>query len=697
MASFELGRLLCPKSVAVVGASESQRMSNSIVNGLMAAGVVPVLVNPRHPKQYGLPTLPDLAALGTPVDAVVSLVGAQRTVEVISQAAALDCGGVVALAGGFAEAGPEGIALQERLVAAAREASLPVIGPNCAGFANLHDRVRVFSGAALPLQPGGLAVVSQSGFFVRAAWAAGLERQLGFSFGISSGNEAVCGLADYVSFLAADERTRAILVVLEKVRDPQTFFAAAHEAQRVGKPVIALKLGQSSRGRAIAQSHTGALASEAWTYEAALKQAGVLIATDVDDLLDQAQLFELTPRARWRPMKNIGVVSTSGGVAALAADIGEREGVSMPIPDGLQQWVVENLPTSGPANPLDVTGFAVSQADTLKRLFERYSSEPGFDAFLLAWWTGEHDEEWARALTDPFAATAGKAPHATMMLAAAHAGALGTWATALRTHGVIVGRGMQSLLRSCTAMTRFVQARATHVGNGLAQSPRIPCPAGAAITTAEGPMLAFDATMKLLASFGLPVAPYMLIDEAPVDVARLAALGNRLVLKLANIPHRTEYGAVQVNVAPEDAADVAARLRSIAAQHGFDPQVVAQRMVPGAGEAFVGIQGDSDFGPLLVFGLGGIFVELVKKVSGRVLPIGEAETAELLDEVGGETVFAGLRGQAPWDREALGSLLRAAGEFGVQSRDWLASLDLNPVICSADGCTLVDAVVLLKP
>ena len=369
----------------------------------------------------------------------------------------------------------------------------------------------------------------------------------------------------------------------------------------------------------------------------------------------------------------------------------------MPIPDGLQQWVGENLPTAGPANPLDMTGFAVSQGDTLNRLFERYSSEPGFDALLLAWWTGEHDEEWARALTEPFAAIGKKNPPAMMMLGAAHAGALGDWAVALREQGVVVGRSLPSLLRSCMAMTKHMETRWTHVGRGLADAPRIPRPAAATIMTAEGPILPFDAAMKLLGNFGLPVAPYILLDEAVVDVARLRSLGRRLVIKLANIPHRTEYGAVQVNVAPEDAPHIVEQLRTIAAKHGFDPQVVAQSMVPGAGEAFVGIQGDSDFGPLLVFGLGGIFVELVKNVSGRVLPLTVDETAELLEEVGGATVFAGLRGQAPWSRDSLAVLLRAASELGVQSRDWLASLDLNPVICGANGCTLVDAVVLLKP
>ena len=699
-----LHRLLNPRSVAVVGASETLPMSRNIVQPLIAAGREVFLINPRHATLFGAPTHASLDAIGKSVDAVVSLVNADLSVDVVRQAGSLQCGGVVAIAGGFGESDARGAVLQRALTEGARAARLAVIGPNCAGYMNVHDDTWLFTGARLPVAAGGISVVSQSGFFTRAAFAAGLERRLGFRYGVSSGNEAVCDLAEYLEYLVADEKTRVICLVIEKVRDASRFFAAARQAREKQKPIIALKLGRTETGRAISQSHTGSIADDAWVYEVALRQAGVLIARDVDDMLDQAQLFEQLDSKRWKPMPRVAVITTSGGVAAYAADLFGDEGVELPVPPDVGQWVREHIPEAGIANPIDMTGFVVGRAETTNAMFDCYAE--AFDAVVLAWWSGEYDENWATRLTAPFVDSAQRNPAAVMALTAAHSGAFGDWAVALRDRGVVVARGLRPLARAIRAMHGYMTSSVPGQSAGPADEISIR-PAVVPIDTPQGRLLPFAATMDLLRSAGVAVAPFVLIDATDVVAERVAVLqasmgdapvGARaaaFAVKLANVAHRTEHGAVEVGVAPRDVPVAVKRLRDIALRDGLDAQVAVQAMARGNGELFVGVQGTSDLGPVLVCGLGGVFVELLKKVSGRMLPLAEAEADALLDEAAGDFI-SGFRGQAPWHRQSLRDVLLGVGRIGSRGREWIASLDLNPVICSAEGCVVVDATCIVK-
>ena len=360
-----LTRMLSPKTVAVVGANDQSPMSNNVILPMLEAGHDVVLVNPRRDEAYGRPVVVDLASAGRPIDAVLSIVNAEVSLTVVEEAAALGCGGVVVVASGFAETGPDGVEAQERLVAIADRTSLAVVGPNCAGFRNVALGVSLFTGGWLDLPVagaatvGGVSIVSQSGFLARAAAAAARERALGVSMVVSSGNEAVCDLADFVAVAAADPFTSVICVVVETLRRPADFFASVVAARDAGKPVIALKLGRSARARTIMQSHTGAIADEGWVYDLAFREHGVLDATDVDDLLDHAQLFAQLPRERHRPIRSIGVIASSGGVAALAADLADASGAPVPPLDEIAEWVRERVP-GDTVNPLDLTGFVFS-------------------------------------------------------------------------------------------------------------------------------------------------------------------------------------------------------------------------------------------------------------------------------------------------------------------------------------------------
>lgn len=679
-----LRRLLWPRTVAVVGASENLNMSNNAVLPMLEAGRDVFLVNPTRTEAYGRATYPDLASIGEPVDAVLALVNAERAVGVVEQAATLGCGGVVVAAAGFGEAGDEGMGLQARLREIASSAGLAVVGPNCSGFKNVPLGINLFTGGPIDLSPGGVAIVSQSGFLTRSAMAAARERRLGVSLAVSSGNEAVCDLADFLGVLTADEATSVICLVVEKVRRPSEFFRAVAAARSAGKAVVALKLGRSERAREAIRSHTGAIAQEAWVYEVAFREHGVVPVRDVDGLMDAAQLLaQIPPERRWGAGR-VAVITTSGGVAALATDVAEEEGVALPALDDLAPRVREHVP-SGALNPFDLTGFVMSRPAVMEDLFATYGN--AVDLVLLAWWASEGDEGWSRTLLEPYAAAAARSA-APFVVTAVEESGLGAWVDDWRSRGLAFARGLRSAFRAIRALEVAASPVRSPAGPGRPTVSRPP----SLIRTAAGPVVPFAAAMELLREVEVPVAPYVILGPEDVPGPELAGLGDRLVAKLADVPHRTELGAVFVDLSVQDLPGALDRLRSIAVGEGVPPTVVVQPMVRGHAEAFAGLLGASDVGPIVLLGAGGVLVEVAGGVTGRLAPPDAASAASLVEEVAGRV--ARLRGQAPWPHEPLVRAVLGLGELWRRHGSWLASADLNPLVITASGPVAVDALLV---
>ena len=691
-----LARLLSPSTVGVVGANEQLGMSNNSILPMLEAGRDVALVNPRRDVLYGRPAHADLAAVGAPIDAVLSLVNAERSLDVAEEAAVLGCAGVVVSAAGFLEAGEAGVALQDRLLDIAARTGVAVVGPNCAGFKNVPLGVNLFTGGRLDLPAGGIqtlggvSIVSQSGFLVRSAMAAAKERALGVSIAVSSGNEAVCDLADYVEVLAADPRTSVICLVIETVRRPEAFFAAVATAHEAGKPVIALKLGRSARARRIMQSHTGAIADESWVYDLAFREHGVIGARDIDDLLDRAQLFVQLPADGHRRISRIGMITTSGGVAALATDLADEIDAPLPPLPDLEEWVRERVP-GDTVNPLDLTGFVMTKAELMEEVFDAYAG--AVDLLALGWWTGDDDEGWSKTLLGPFANSARRAGVPFVVTPVESTG-IGGWVAEWREQGLFFARGVESLYRAVDALGRFAERPVRTTGpdeeHPVAAVVSVP---PLLVASEAGPMVGFADAMRLLGEVGIPVAPWCLFG-AGGEVEDLAPLGERLVVKLADVPHRTELGAVRVGVARGDVPAVAAELRAIAARHDVPDTVVVQAMVAGHAEGFGGLLCGTSLGPIVLLGLGGVLVEVTKQVSGRFLPLADGGAAALADEVAGPAVLGKLRGQQAWPLDAVASVVSGLEQLWAAHGSWLRSLDLNPLMITADGVVAVDALML---
>lgn len=681
-----LARLLSPGSIAVVGANEQLAMSNNAVLPMLEAGRTVHLVNPKHDTVYGQPTFPSLSAIGEPVDAVLALVNAVRSIETVEEAAALGCGGVVVAAAGFGEAGDDGAALQDALTVAATAGGVAVVGPNCSGFKNVPLGVNCFTGGRLDLPAGGVSVVSQSGFLARAALAAAGDRRLGVALGVSSGNEAVCDLADYLEVLVADPHTSVICLVVETIRRPDAFFAAATAAHEAGKPVLALKLGRGDRAQRIVASHTGAIAGASWLYEVAFAEHGIVAVRDVDELLDAALLLgQLSPDRR-RPVGRIGVITTSGGVAAIASDLAEDEAAPVPPLPEIEAWVRERVP-GDTVNPLDLTGFVMTKRELTEEVFERYAQT--VDLLVLCWWLGAGDEGWSRTLLEPLAAVAAYTD-TPCVVTPIEATSVGEWVDEWREQGLVFGRGLQSVYRAARAMHRTVttapRRRTDHTPDPHALPPAV-------VDSAVGPIVPFADAMALLAGAGIPVAPFVVID-ADVSGGDLAHLGDRLVVKLADVAHRTELGAVAVGVAPADVPGTAARLRAVARAHGVPETIAVQAMVEGRAEVFAGLHAESDLGPVVLFGAGGVLVEVLGGVAGRLLPLDDATARYLVDEVAGKA--GSLRGQRPWPVEPLVEVVHGIALLWTEHGGWLAAADVNPLIITEDGVVAVDALLTVR-
>jgi acyl-CoA synthetase (NDP forming) len=436
------------------------------------------------------------------------------------------------------------------------------------------------------------------------------------------------------------------------------------------------------------QSHTGAIADESWIYDLAFREHGVIPARDVDDLLDRAQLFVQLPPGRHGPIRSLGIITTSGGVAALATDIADEVGAPLPPLPEIEEWVRARVP-GDTVNPLDLTGFVMSNPAMMEELFERYATV--VDALVLGWWTGVQDEGWSTTLLGPFANAAARS-NIPFIVSPVEATGVGGWVSDWRQRGLTFARGIESIYRAVDAMDRFdapVRAAVGRVAPSAAVAP------SHLIASDVGQMVPFADAMQLLTSAGISVAPWLVVAVADtVDPAAVSALGDRLVVKLADVPHRTELGAVRVGVAAPDVPAVVEEMRAIAQAHHVEAAVAVQAMVAGHAEAFAGLQCHTGLGPVVLLGLGGVLVEVMRQVGGRFLPLDDAAATDLAGEVAG--AVGRLRGQQPWPIEAVTAAVRGLDELWRQHGEWLCSVDVNPLIVTADGVIAVDALMIAR-
>lgn len=686
-----LARLLAPETIVVVGLSDSSPVAGYISPTLESAARVH-FVHPTADTVLGVPTHRSISEISGPIDAVLSVMSAERTVTLAEECAELDCGGLVIYAAGFSELGDEGDALQRRLVAAADRGGMAVIGPNSLGYIDVPGSINLTASADYHPPAGGVSIVSHSGAMIGGvAIAAGQRTGMGISRLISAGNEAVTDVADYLDFLATDDQTAAIGIIVEGIRRPSGFFRAARQCLEAGKPIVALKLARNSRTQAMAASHTGALAGDAWSYDVAFRQSGIQLAYDLEELVDRLAVVGQLDPASWNTAENIGVVAGTGGFASLAFDLAEAEGLTLPPLDDLADWVRSTIPGITIPNPLDTTGFG---ATYWTDIVDKYVGSPELDAVVFINMWGENDDNpLYRRLIDDVVQAAHR--HGKPAVIAAGAGAVGSFAKEVIGNDgrVALGYGIRGSLRALHTMGTFARDSRRPRTSAI-PAPPVPRPEGPLPVTGDGRrFLPFAQAIELLQRFGVPTAPTLVVPDGAVVEPDF---DGPYAVKLADVPHRTELGAVALNVPGDELSAAVERMRWIAATHEVSGVVAVQQMTAARGELLVGVQGQSELGPMVVLGIGGILVEVLGRVSGRPAPLTLDDATSLIEDFRDLRLMHGYRGAAPWHLDRLAQILVGVGELATACHEWIESVDINPLLVTEDGLVAVDALCVVR-
>ncbi|SHJ86817.1 acetyl-CoA synthetase [Roseomonas rosea] len=699
-----LRRFLCPASIAVVGASERRGAFGARVLENLAgfAGAV-WPVNPRYRELAGRACYPSLEALPGVPDCVALATPREGAAAVLRGAAALGAGGAVVFAAGFAETGmAERVAEQAALVEAA--GAMPLLGPNCLGFTDFGSRAGVtFSAGPRALSPEGpaIGIVSQSGA-LGYALAQAVERGVAVSHVLSAGNAAGLDAADLIAFLAEEPGCRAIACVIEGLAEPRRLLAAAALAARAGKPLLLHKMATGAQGAAAALSHTGAVAGGHAVWRAALREAGVVLVEDFAALAEMAAFFAKAPAAP--RAGGVAVVSTSGGAGILAADAAERHGVPLPQPGAEAGAVLAaRIPEYGAAgNPCDLTAQVLNDAEALVACTTALATDPAFGALLYP-------------NTHAYAFSAERIP-VMAGIAARHGGFLCVpWLAEWRENPVareaqaVPGAALFSSMERCFAALAAWRARAEHAARpaepvaGLdANAPDAGALArvAAVIGAAPGAVLTESRAKALLAAIGIPVVPERLVGDGEAAVRAAAALGYPVVLKAESpdLPHKTEAGAVRLNLGDAEALRAACdEMLGRLARRDPPPRLeglLVQPMLPRGLEVIIGGHRDPLFGPVVAVGLGGVLVELLGDMEVALAPVGPMQALRMLRRLRGAALFAGFRGEPEVDLEALAGIVsRVSALLAAEPR--IAELDINPVICGGGGVVAVDGLVTL--
>jgi acetate---CoA ligase (ADP-forming) len=698
-----LREFFAPRSIAMVGASETSGWSRFIVAASAAVGYQgPLLpVHPRHEKIFGRPAVRSLRDLAEPADLAFILAPTEAVPAVIEDAGAAGVRNVVVLASGYREAGSGGKLLEDRLVHAAARHGIVILGPNTLGFLNTAARAAPFAlTVPLPLTSGPVGIALQSGALSSALLAFAKAQAIGVSTVASLGNEAMITTADVLDYLVADEQTKVICMFLEEIGDPAAFSAAAQRADRAGKPIVAMKVGASQAGQQAALAHTGAVAGDDAVVDAVLRQLNIIRVASIEDLLTTAALLGYQ---RWPAGRRMGVLTASGGACDIIADRASAEGIEIP-PFSAQTTdaIAAHLPSFANArNPLDVTGYVLANARTSPLTAIDYAldaavHDQGLDFVVFTGFTVPEvrppDDALATLLEnrlDWLAERVRTSPIPVLPMGSTCTDVTGYARDQLGRRGIHQAGGMDLGIQAIGHALRWQGRR----GQVRLLPARPPAPSAAAVTWAEA-----DAR-DLLASAGLPVVPGRLARSADEAVAAARALGTPVALKVSSaaVAHKSDIGGVLLNVSG-DAAVAAAYAHVVAAgqDHNAGNEVLLTSMRSDGVEVLAGITVDPGFGPVLAVGLGGIWVELLRDVSLRVLPVDQAEVRAMLAELRALPVLQGARGAGPADLDVLASVIAGLGELAV-SVPGLQALEVNPLWVRADQVAALDVLVIADP
>lgn len=690
-----LDDLLSPRSITVVGASnDPTRIGGRPLSHMIRQefdGEI-YAVNPTRDTVQGLPAYATMADIEGDLDFVIVAVPARLVAEQVRLAARKHARTVMVLSSGFAETGEAGMALQTELTQEVTDTRTRIIGPNCLGAFNAARRFYpTFSSTidrATPM-PGGTAIASQSGAYGSHIYMAAHQRGLGIGYWLTTGNEADVTVAEAIHMMAEHDRIHTILAYSESIGNGAILIEALEAARTNRKPVVFMKVGRSPVGAAAASSHTASLAGEDAVCDAVLRQHGAWRVKTTEEMIDIA----IAARPRIYPAgRKLGIVTISGGAGVLMADDAEDEGLEVtPMPDDAQAALKEILPFAAPRNPVDVTAQFFNDLSLIPRFTRGMLDRGGYDA-LIGFWTSVAGspllgEPLLAYLKETMAAYPDRLFLHVMLADDARVARYGE-------AGFPTYEDPSRAVRALAALVYFGESFAA----GRAPLPEIPDPADLGV----GPMGEREAK-AVLGQFGLPVQPDELATSREQVREIVERHGGTLALKLASpdILHKTEIGGVALGiVGPEAAEEAYERIIHAARRAMPDARidgVSIAPMAPDGIDCILGAKIDPVFGPVVMFGLGGIFAEVLQDVAFRRAPFGVATARDLIDHPKGAALLKGARGNRAADLDALAQAISQMSLFAAANAHQIESVEMNPLRTLPDGCIALDALIVRKP
>ena len=708
-----LDKILNAGSVAIVGASKNEtkrgyQAIRTLIDEQYEGYIYPV--NPREKSVLGFKCYGSISEIDGDVDMALITTPASTIPAVLEDCGKKGVKGAVIIAGGFGEIGGRGADLQRAVVETATRYDIRLIGPNTSGIMNLRDRLNLVGLRNAPV--GDIALLSQSGnMALTLITEAKLKSQKGFSYYVGVGNEADIKFHEYLEFFRKDKGTEAILMYVEGMRDGRKFLQQAYKTTLV-KPVILLKSGRSATGKKAAGSHTGALAGISEVARTAFKRAGIIVIERSDHLFPAAETLSALP-----PMKNnnVAILADGGGHATIAADVLSDLSVKIPeLGEKTQARLRKLLPWAATVrNPVDVAGGTDADPTVFADCAEILLKDPQINGLLLVGLFGGYGIRFAESLAlkeEDAAHRMGKMvrkrqkpivvhslysserPHALHLLRYYNIPVYDSLDVACKSMGVLAEYG--TFLRGYHAKANFVfnwRAKARPEGDGIIRS-----------AYADGRRVLLEHEAKdLVRLHGGPVAFETLASDADSAVAAAEAIDGPVALKIVSpdILHKSDAGGVRLDIQSE--ADVRSAYDEIMANaRKYSPDadirgVLVGPMVASGLEVIIGTKIDDQFGPVIMFGLGGIMVEILKDVSFRVLPISDRSARKMMEDIKSYPILDGIRGEPPSDKKALKNILLMCSEL-IESYPEIQEMDLNPVIAYRKGAAIVDARIILK-
>jgi len=688
-----------PSAVAVIGASrEEGKVGFSIVDNLVKGGFPGSIypVNPKASEVRGLQCYPDLNAVPDGVELAVLVIPPKACIGTLEACAARGIRYVIIISAGFKEVGGDGAEIEKALRKRVRELGIRVVGPNCLGVIDTKSRLNATFAAGMP-PVGEIAFLSQSGALCTAIldWAIG--NNVGFSKFISLGNKADTSEVDFIQALAADPETRVIIGYIEGVDNGQQFMQAARAASKV-KPLIIVKSGGTAAGARAASSHTGTLAGSEKAFSAAFRQSGVIRAESIEELFNFARAFASQPLPQGPRLCS---VTHAGGPGIIAADAVERSMVKMATlsPETIERLRAALPPVAALYNPVDVIGDA--KEDRYQAALDAVAADPNVDG-VLALTTPQ-----AMTENDKFAEVVGQTAKRTgkpFFTAFMGEASLEKARVILRNYGIPQYPYPEPAVKTFEAMVRYRQWQAytpappREYAVDKGRVALMILEAGRAGRTEIGEREA----REVIAAYGLRLPQNVLARTVDEAVAAATGMGFPVALKIVSpdILHKTDVGGVRLNL--QDADAVAQGFQSIdASVRRFFPNaaiqgIAVQEMVMGGKEVILGMTRDPQFGPLLMFGLGGIYVEVLKDVAFRVAPIGPDEAEAMIREIRSFPLLRGVRGEKASDLAAVVDALCRLSQLCVDFPEIL-ELDVNPLLVrpAGEGAVAIDARLAL--